>query len=256
MIFDTHCHLGYDEDQDPGEIQHRAVEAGVSTLMNGGIDLASSRRAKSWSEKLECVYYSAGLHPNHTAQMKAEWEEIAELCREPSCHAVGETGLDFYRDRTTPEQQETALESHLRLALELDRPVIIHCREAFPRTYEILARYPGSRGVMHCFSGGVTEARQALDLGFYLSFAGPLTYPRSHDLREAAAFAPAERILVETDAPFLPPQGLRGKRNEPAYIVHTLQKLAEIRGVPFEEMGRQTAANGYQLFGINASDKP
>ena len=107
---------------------------------------------------------------------------------------------------------------------------------------------------MHCFSGGVTEARQALDLGFYLSFAGPLTYPKSHSLREAAAFAPTERILVETDAPFLPPQGHRGRRNEPAYIVHTLQKLAEIRGVPFEEMGRQTAANGYQLFGIPASD--
>ena len=250
MIFDTHCHLGYDEDRDPAELRRRAELAGVSTLLDVGIDLASSRRAQATAEKLENVHFTAGLHPNHTQQLAAEWDEIARLCRVRSCRAVGETGLDFYRDRTTPEQQELALEAHLQLALELGKPVVIHCREAFARTFEVLERHPGSRGVMHCFSGGVPEARRALDLGFYLSFAGPLTYPKAGELRQAAAFAPLDRILVETDAPFLPPQGNRGQRNEPAYIVQTVQKLAEVRGMPFEEIARRTAANGYQLFGI------
>lgn len=251
MIFDTHCHLGYDEDQDPEEVRQRADDAGVTTLMNVGIDLASSQRARSWAEKLDGVHHTAGLHPNHTGQFAEEWEEINALCREPRCRAVGETGLDFYREWTTPQQQATALEAHLLLALELHKPVVIHCRDAFSKTYDILGQHPGLHGVMHCFSGGVAEARRALDLGFYLSFAGPLTYPKSHSLREAAAFAPLDRILVETDAPFLPPQDHRGQRNEPAYIVQTVEKLAEIRGVPFDGMARRTAANGYELFAIS-----
>lgn len=252
MIFDTHCHLGYDEDRDPDQLWQRAEAAGVTTLLDVGCDLESSRSAMSCAARLLGVHFTAGLHPNHTAQFEAEWEEIAQLCRRPDCLAVGETGLDFYRKRTTPEQQLSSLETHIRLALELDKPVVIHCREAFPNTYEVLQQHSGLRGVMHCFSGGIPEARQALDLGFYLSFAGPLTYPKAEALRQAAAFAPAERVVVETDAPYLPPQQYRGKRNEPAHIVHTLRKLAEVRRVPFEEMARQTADNGHRLFRIPA----
>ncbi len=122
MIFDTHCHLGYDEDQDPGEVRQRADDAGVTMLMNVGIDLASSQRARSWAEKLDGVHYTAGLHPNHAGQFAEEWEEISALCREPGCRAVGETGLDFYREWTTPQQQAPALEAHLLLALELHKP--------------------------------------------------------------------------------------------------------------------------------------
>ena len=250
MIFDTHCHLGYDEDQDPAEVQHRAKVAGVSTLLNVGIDLASSHLAKSWAGKLQRVYYSAGLHPNHTGQMAAEWEEIAALCREPSCRAVGETGLDFYRDWTTPEQQEAGLEAHLRLALELDRPVVIHCRSAFPRTYEILGRYQGSRGVMHCFSSDHSMMKRCLDLGFHISFAGPLTYKKNHALREACRMCPLDRLLLETDAPFLPPQSMRGKRNESCYILETARLAAGLHGIPLLRLEETTTRNAKGLFGL------
>jgi len=249
MIFDTHCHLGYDDD-DPGPVRERARAAGVSLILDVGIDLQSSRRARERARILDGVHWSAGLHPNDAAKLDAEWDELEALCRAPGCAAVGETGLDFYRDWTTPEQQVPAFERHLELAIEVRRPVIVHCRDAHDRTFEVIAAHPGATGVMHCFSGGVTEARRALDLGFLLSFAGPLTYPRSDELREAAAFAPPDRILVETDAPFLPPQGWRGQRNEPAYVVKTVEKLAELRGIDFAAAARLTAENGRRLFGI------
>ena len=249
MIFDTHCHLGYDGD-DPGPVRERALEARVSRLLDVGIDLASSRAARARAGTLSGVHWSAGLHPNDAGKLDEEWDELQALCREAGCIAIGETGLDFYRDWTTPEQQIPSLERHLALATELDRPIIIHCRDAFDRVFDVLGAFPGVIGVMHCFSGGIEEARRALELGYYLSFAGPLTYPRSHALREAAVFAPGDRVLVETDAPFLPPQGRRGERNEPAYIVRTVEKLAEQRGLTFEQTAATTAENGCRLFGL------
>lgn len=249
MIFDTHCHLGYDG-EDPEPVRQRAAQAKVALILNVGIDLASSERARITAEQLHAVHYSAGLHPNDAAKLDIEWQGIEALCRRDDCLAVGETGLDFYRDWTTPEQQVPAFERHLALAVDLDRPIIVHCREAFERCYEVLGNFPGVRGVMHCFSAEIPEARQALELGFYLSFAGPLTYPKSDALRAAAAFAPVDRILVETDAPFLPPQFKRGKRNEPAYIVKTVERLAEVRGIDFEDAARVTKENGERLFGL------
>lgn len=249
MIFDTHCHLGYDGEE-PEPVRQRATKAQVSLILNVGIDLASSERARQTAARLEAVHYSAGLHPNDAAKLEAEWPGIEALCRRDDCLAIGETGLDFFRDWTTPEQQLPAFERHLALAVELDRPIIVHCRQAFARSYEVLAGFPGVRGVMHCFSAGVEEARRALDLGFYISFAGPLTYPKSDALRAAAEFVPSERILVETDAPFLPPQFKRGKRNEPAYIVKTVERLAQVRGIAFAEAARVTKTNGERLFGL------
>ena len=276
MIFDTHCHLGFaaaDAGADAGagggsssagdaatrgrattiadhaaDVHRRAVDAGVVLLLDVGIDLASSLAARARAAVLPGVAFSAGLHPNDSGRLDAQWAELEALCRGADCSAVGETGLDSYRDTATPAQQEEAFERHLALAKELDKPVVIHCREAFARVYAVVARHPGVRGVMHCFTGGVAEARAALDLGLHLSFAGPLTYPRSDALRAAAAFAPADRLLVETDAPFLPPQGRRGQRNEPAWVVVTLAKLAELRGVGVDEMGAVTTRNGCRLF--------
>lgn len=249
MIFDTHCHLGFDAQVDPAQVIQRAREAGVTTMLDVGIDLASSLAARQRARSTPGVLHSAGLHPNDCVKLADEWEDIEELCAAEDCVAVGETGLDFYRDWAPPARQQEGFARHLELARRLDKPVVVHCRDAFPRVFEILREHPGVRGVMHCFSGGVDEARAALDLGFYVSFAGPLTYPRSEPIREAARFVPEDRLLVETDAPFLPPQGKRGQRNEPAWITMTLAKLAELRSWSFEQAAAATRRNAERLFG-------
>ena len=249
MIFDTHCHLGHDAVA-PAAVRARAAAAGVSLVLDVGIDLASSRAASARSRSLPGTHWSAGLHPNDAQRFAAEWPQLAELCAEPGCVAVGETGLDFYRDWCPPAEQEQALVAHLELARRLGKPVILHCRDAFAPLFAVLRREGAPAGVMHCFSGDVAAARQALDLGLYLSFAGPLTYPKSEALRAAAAFAPADRILVETDAPFLPPQGWRGQRNEPAYVTATVAKLAEVRSLTPDAAAAITCANGCRLFRV------
>lgn len=248
QVYDTHCHLGLDADVDPTDEHARAAIAGVTRLLVVGIDAATSRKARDL-QHLAGVRWSAGLHPNDSTRLDDEWVAIEALARDPSCVAIGETGLDCFRDRTPLPQQERSLRRHLALARELDRPVIFHCRDAFAPLFAVLRDEPPVRGVMHCFSGGFDEARTALDLGLLLSFAGPLTYPKNDALRAVAAWAPAERILVETDAPFLPPQPRRGKRNEPAYIVETVQALATARRVPLATAAEQTFVNAVALFG-------
>ena len=248
QVYDTHCHLGLDGKVDPALEHARALAAEVTHLLVVGVDAASSRAAREL-RRLPGVRWSAGLHPNDSTRLQAEWSEIESLARDPGCTAIGETGLDCFRDRTPLDQQERSLQTHLGLARELDLPVIFHCREAFAPLFAVLRSQPPVRGVMHCFSGGVEEARKALDLGLHLSFAGPLTYPKNESLRAIARWAPAERILVETDAPFLPPQRHRGKRNEPALVVETLQALATARGIPLAAAAALTFDNATALFG-------
>ena len=247
-VYDTHCHLGLDGKVDPNEEHARAAAAEVTHLLVVGIDAASSRAAREL-RRLPGVRWSTGLHPNDSSRLFEEWPVIEELARDPDCTAIGETGMDCFRDRTPLAQQEVSLRRHLALARELDLPVIFHCRDAFAPMFAVLHDEPPVRGVMHCFSGGRDEARTALDLGLLLSFAGPLTYPKNDVLRDVAGWAPADRILVETDAPFLPPQRLRGKRNEPAFLVQTLQTLADARGMPLGAAADLTFGNAMQLFG-------
>jgi TatD DNase family protein len=248
QVYDTHCHLGLDGKVAPDEEHARAAAAAVTALLVVGIDLATSRAARGLT-RLPGVRWSAGLHPNDASRFEQEWAELVALAKQPGCAAIGETGLDTYRDRTPLPQQERSLRAHLALARELDLPVIFHCRDAFAPLFAVLRSEPPVRGVMHCFSGGVDEARQSLDLGLSLSFAGPLTYPKNALLREAAVYAPADRIVVETDAPFLPPQRRRGQRNEPAYIVETLTTLAQVRGTSLADAAAATFANAQRLFG-------
>ena len=247
-VFDTHCHLGYDAAGDPHAEHARAVAAGVTGMVVVATDAASSARARDLAS-LPGVRWSAGLHPNDATRFAAEWPAIVALARAPGCAAIGETGLDCYRDRAPLDEQETSLRAHLALARELDLPVILHCREAFAPLLAVLRSEPPCRGVMHCFSGGIDEARAALDLGYLISFAGPLTYPKNETLRAVAAFVPEDRMVVETDAPFLPPQPFRGKRNEPAYVVHTLQTLANVRGLALADAAARTFDNAVALFG-------
>lgn len=247
QVFDTHCHLGLDGKATPDDEHARALAAGVSGMLVVGIDARSSAEAHAMA-RLPGVRWSAGLHPNDATRFAEDWPAIAALARTPGCAALGETGMDCYRDRTPLDQQERSLRAHLALARELDLPVILHCRDAFAPMFAVLRDEPRVRGVMHCFAGGIDEARVALDRGLHLSFAGPLTYPKNDALRAAAAFAPADRVLVETDSPFLPPQKKRGQRNEPAYVVETLATLAAVRGLALADAAAITWANACALF--------
>lgn len=246
-IFDTHCHLGYDA-QDEDEVVTRAIAAGVVRMLDVGIDAATSAGARERARRLPGVGFTAGLHPNHTVDSAAEWPLIEELLAEPDCLAVGETGLDYFRDRAPKQVQQESFTRHLEAAARRSLPVVVHCRDAFQDVFAILAEHRDVRAVLHCFSGGPKELEQAVELDLFVSFAGPVTYPKSDQLRAAAAQAPAHRILVETDAPFLPPQDWRGKRNEPAYIVRTVARLAELRGVTMEQLAAQTFSNALALF--------
>ncbi len=248
QLYDTHCHLGLDGKVPAAEEHARAVAAGVTGMLVVGIDAATSRAAHDLAA-LPGVRWSAGLHPNDSTRFDAEWQQLRELANLPGCAAIGETGLDCFRDRTPLDQQQRSLRAHLQLARELDLPVIFHCRDAFAPLFELLRSEAPVRGVMHCFSGGIDEAKQSLAFGLHLSFAGPLTYPKNDALRAAAAWAPADRIVVETDAPFLPPQRRRGQRNEPAYVVETLTTLAAVRGLTVEAAAALTFGNATALFG-------
>lgn len=248
QVYDSHCHIGLDGKVAPEDDHSRAVAASVGALLVVGIDAPTSQAARELA-RLPGVRWSAGLHPNDSTKFDEQWPIIDELGHDPSCVAIGETGLDCFRDRTPLAQQEHSLRAHLALARKLDKPVIFHCRDAFEPLFRVLDDEEPVRGVMHCFSGGIPEAKKSLELGLHLSFAGPLTYPKNDVLREACAYAPLDRVLVETDAPFLPPQSRRGRRNEPALIIETLTRLAEVRGLSLEEAAAATYDNTIRLFG-------
>ena len=252
-LFDTHCHLTWHMDQDPpADRLARAREAGVERLLTVAVDLESARQCAALATEHEGVQASAGIHPNDVPsgeELDQQLRELETLLEDGNYAAVGETGLDFYRDWSKPADQTYALEYHLALAARLDLPIILHCRESAQALLEVLQAQDRSiKGIMHCFSEGASYARSFLDLGLHVSFAGNLTYPKSEALREAAKIVPDDRLLVETDAPFLAPQAKRGKRNEPAFVAHTLAFAAEVRGVAAEELAELTYGNATDLF--------
>ncbi len=280
-IVDSHAHLdfpSYAEDLD--EVLTRALEADVKTILAIGIgdgpetmhrarDLAVKYAGSTAAPR---IFASAGIHPQEAAHADAAaLQKLRTLAADPNVVAIGEIGLDYYHfDNPDSDVQQAAFLAQMDIALEADKPILIHCRTsdlATPQAKErfgpadaqgdllrLIAEHFSSRGgvgVMHCFSGSADEARRALDLGFYLSFAGNVTYSRFPSIREAAQLAPADRILVETDAPFLAPQPFRGERNEPARTRTTAEFVAELRGVPLAELAAQTTANFERLFRIH-----
>ncbi|MCH2101141.1 MAG: TatD family hydrolase [Planctomycetes bacterium] len=252
-LFDTHCHLTWHMDEDPPTDRlARARKAGVDRLLTVAVDLESARTCASLAAEHEGVQASAGIHPHDVPsgkELDQQLQELETLLESGQYSAVGETGLDFYRDWSQPADQTYSLEYHLALGARFDLPIILHCRESAQALLEILqAQNRAISGVMHCFSEGAKYAHSFLDLGLHVSFAGNLTYPKSEALREAAKIVPNDRLLVETDAPFLAPQVKRGKRNEPAYVAHTLAFAAEVRGVAAEELAEQTYGNAMALF--------
>ena len=253
-MIDTHCHLVFqDFGFDQAEVLARARAAGIDTLVciGAGADLTAAREAIALASSEADVFAAVGIHPHDVAGMtEPMWEELAVLGRAPRVVGIGETGLDYYYDHSPREARQEAYRRFIVLAREVGRPVISHIRDAHGDAAQILAAGGASAtgGVIHCFSGGVEDARRYLDLGQDLSFSGILTFKNATSIREAAAFAPLDRIVVETDAPFLAPIPHRGKRNEPAFIVNTLQVLATLRGIGFEEVVRATSANARRLF--------
>ena len=254
MLIDTHAHL--DEDQIApilGDVLRRAGEAGVTSIVTVGTTAASSVRCVELSQSCETVYAAVGLQPNYCGEAAAtDWDAIVQLASGDRVVALGETGLDRYWDFTSFDTQQDYFDRHLRLSQQLDRPFIVHMRDCDDDVVAMLeeARCRGSlRGVMHSFTGSIGTARRCLELGLHISFAGMVTYKKSESLREIAREVPDDRILIETDSPYLSPHPHRGQRpNEPALIVHTAACLAEARQVDLPTFARQTSENARQLF--------
>ena len=253
-LFDTHVHLDAGRfDRDRSQVLRRAHAQGVVAMLNVGFDLASSRAAVKLAASHDHIWAAVGLHPHHASQYSEELEgEFRALLQSPRVVALGECGLDFYRDLSPRPVQREAFARLLGLGTELGLPVVIHDRDAHEEVYEILSEFDIGRtgGIMHCFSGDVEFARRCLDLGLYIALAGPVTYPRSHALREVARFVPEERLLLETDCPYLPPAPHRGKRNEPALVGLVCEEVARVRKMPPEQLSEITLTNACTLLGI------
>ena len=231
----------------------RARAAGVRFMVNIGTDLDTSWQAVGIAEVDDDIYASVGVHPHDAAEAdEAVFKTLEELATRPKVVAIGEMGLDYFRNLSPRDVQAKVFRRQLALAREAGKPAIIHCRDAHEDLLKILheERAQEIGGVMHCFSGDVAFVRTSLDLGFYISIAGPVTYPNARKLPEVVNAIPEDRLVIETDCPFLPPQPYRGKRNEPAYLPITAQRIAEIKGVPVEELGPVTTENALRLFKI------
>jgi len=259
-LVDTHAHLdGGRFAPDRDEVVARAAAEGVTTILTVGCDLESSRAAVEIASLYPDVYAAIGIHPHDAITVNEK--SLEELCRLATTAnkvvAIGETGLDFYRDRSPREDQRKAFRAQIRLARELDLPLIVHDRDAHEEIVAILRKENAGAvgGVLHCFSGDLAMARQCLELGFFISFPGTLTYPNNDALRDVARALPVDVMLVETDCPYLAPQQWRGKRNEPAYVRATAETLAEIKNLTLEDVARVTSLNAYRLFGIGRVDQ-
>lgn len=256
-LTDTHCHLHRPEfDPDRDDVLERAQGAGVTALLDPATDLNSNRRVVVLAERYPAVYAAIGLHPHHAQELTAEaLDQLRELAQHPKVVAVGEIGLDYYRNLSAPHLQREAFGKLLRLSQQTGKPVILHCREAYAELLAILRETlnPPIRGLMHCFAGDLEIARQTLDLGLFISFAGNLTFPKAQPLRDVAREVPLEKVLLETDAPFLSPQAYRGKRNEPAYLMELVKAWGRIQNRDPEEIAQITTANAQNLFGLAAS---
>ncbi|MEA3402882.1 MAG: TatD family hydrolase [Armatimonadota bacterium] len=254
MLIDSHAHLTDRRlRSDLDEVLRRAEEAQVQAIVTVGTDPASSRAVAEMTRQTRSVVGTVGVHP-HDAKLVTEdvLAEMAELAQQPGIVAIGETGLDFHRDLSPRHRQEMAFVQQIHLALDLDLPLVVHSREAHERTVAILAREGGGelRGVMHCFSGDMAIADRVLDLGLHIGIAGPVTYPNAETLRQVAGHVPLDRLLVETDCPYLAPQRYRGKRNEPAWVMYVAERIAQLRDLSFEELASATTENARELFRI------
>jgi TatD DNase family protein len=249
---DTHCHLELIEGDSIDDVLARAHGAGVTTMVTVGIDLASSAQAVGTASSCPGVWAAVGIHPNNAIEATdAVLARLANLAQHPRVVGIGETGLDWFREGAPRVRQEESFREHIRLAKELDKALIIHDRDAHDDIVAVLLdEHPPPRTVFHCFSGGVDLARRCAEHGWFMSFAGNVTFRNAPDLRDAAAAAPLELLVTETDSPFLSPHPFRGRPNEPSRVPHTAAQLAELHEVSAEEMGAITSRNARRLFAL------
>lgn len=257
MLIDSHCHLDHEQfNPDRDAVIERAIEAGVDRMLaigtgDGPPDLEPGIRL---ADRHSAIYATVGVHPHEARKATPEtYRQLAELLRHPKVMALGEIGLDYHYDFSPREAQRDAFVEQMRVAADARKPIVIHTREAWADTLALIEEHwspTGLPGIMHCFSGGPAEAERCVALGFYLSFGGIVTFPKALDVQEAARRAPADRILVETDAPYLAPVPRRGKRNEPAFVFETAKKVAELRGETLETVAANTSRNFARLMSL------
>jgi len=241
------------EFSDLPQVLARAADANVMTIINASFDEDSSRRSAELAIQHENIYASAGIHPHHADLVNKDIiKVIGDLCSNKKVIAVGETGLDYFENPVPKEVQKSAFAMHIALAIEKRLPLILHGRDADKDMLEILRKEGRGqvKGVFHCFSGDAAYARQVLDAGFMVSFTGVITFKNAHAIRETVKYVPLERIMIETDCPYLAPQSFRGKRNEPSYVVHIAEKIAELKQLSFEETAEKTSANAVNFFSL------
>lgn len=255
MLVDSHCHLDYPDFEQEGvsEIVTRAQSAGVAHFLTICTEIAKFKNVLSIAQSSPHIHCTVGTHPHHAAdgaEADISCADIVALTRHEKVAGIGETGLDYYYDHSPREEQQRIFSRHIEAAGETGLPLVIHTRDADDDTIRLLRDVGQGKaaGVMHCFSGGQKLAEESLALGFYISFSGILTFKKADDLRAIAKTVPMDRVLVETDSPYLAPIPHRGKRNEPSFVVHTARLLAELKGVSAEEMARQTTENFFRLF--------
>jgi TatD DNase family protein len=254
ILFDTHAHLddaGFDMDRD--EMIQRARQAGVAHIVNVGFNLASSRESLKLAEIYDLIYAAVGIHPHDAAEAGPGYmDELEKMAAHPKVVAIGEMGLDYYRDLSPRPVQRKVFTAQMDLAKKLQKPIIIHDRDAHGDLMDILRKdkLGPAGGVMHCYSGSWEMARECLAMGFYISIAGPVTFSNAAKLKDVAAKVPQDRLLIETDAPYLTPVPYRGRRNESAYVIYTAAEVARLRGMETEDLAKMCTENGRRLFRI------
>ncbi len=252
MLFDTHAHLNderFNDDRD--ELIVSLKSNGVGAYCEIGYDVESSKRAVSLAEKYDFVYAACGVHPHDTQNLcEKDMESLKKLLESSKAVALGEIGLDYYYDNSERDKQRMWFDRQLKLADEINKPVVIHTRDAMADTIDILKANPDNTGIIHCYSGSKESAKILLDMGYYISFAGPLTFKNASTALEVAAFVPDDRILIETDSPYLAPVPYRGKRNCPVYVCEVAKKIAEIKGRTLEEIEAISFENAKRVYRI------
>jgi len=252
MYFDTHAH--YDDEQfytDRNEVLADMAEKGVELIVNPAADMKSSRAGRELAARWPFLYFAIGVHPHDTENMTDEdFDELRELSRDSECVAVGEIGLDYHYDLSPRDIQRTRFEQQMELARELGKPVIIHEREACADVLDVVTKYKDLKGVYHCFSGSWETAKVILNQGWYLSFTGVITFKNARKALEVVEKMPADRLMIETDSPYLAPVPVRGRRNDSRNLTYIAAKAAELRGISPEELAALTLENGKRFFGI------
>lgn len=252
MFIDTHVHLDSPQfDDDREEIIQRAAEQGVARMVNIGFNRETIPSTMKLAETYDSIYAAVGWHPQDAMTMKPDdLDWIESLCQHEKVVAIGEIGLDYYRDTSSKEVQQDVFREQIRLARKLNKPIIIHNREAHQDVVEILKEEKADQvgGVMHCFSGSWEVAEQCMKLGFYISFGGPITFKNAKKPKEVLARVPLDRLLIETDCPYLAPHPNRGKRNEPGFVPLVAEAAAQIKGIGMDEIAKITSENAFDLF--------